>query len=511
MKKLVVGLLAFALAMSAWASGQKAASGSGASRDLIVAVGVESTYYTTFTDSGQSGDLDHIVLFNIYDTLLYKDVTDGSIKPWLAKSWEISPDGKQLKFKLRDDVYFHDGSKMTAADVKFTYDSAAKYQIGKSLLINYDRTEIVDDYTIVIYLKYPYNAILNAFCSRVACVMSKAYFDKVGLDGYRKAPIGTGAYKFVSVSSGDSIVLERFDKYWGGVPAFKKVTIKTIADINTQILALESGNVDVVVNAPVEDMLRLNNPKVAWASVSSNATEYLQFNMQESRWVSKDLNFRKAVQYAIDKDAINKAVFGGKANIVDVFGSPGFTAVPAPGTYSTYQRSMEKAKEYLKASKYDGRPFNIVCTAGSAIQKSAEVIQGTLYALGINAKVTATDSATFFDTVRNTGDFDIQLLINTSSVLDMDFLHLRFTIERYDFKNISMPRGKELNDLLVAGRQEPDNKKRLEYYAKACSIINDDVYAIFILDDINTIGYRKGLKGITANMAKYYRFSEWSY
>jgi peptide/nickel transport system substrate-binding protein len=510
MKRVVVGLLALALATSAWASGQKATNSAG-SKDLVVAVGVESTFYTTFTDNGQSGDLDHIVLFNVYDTLLYKDVTDGSIKPWLAKSWEISPDGKNLKFKLRDDVYFHDGSKMTAADIKFTYDNAAKYQIGKSLLINYKDTEIVDDYTVVIHLTYPYNAILNAFCSRAACVMSKAYFDKVGLAGYKKAPIGTGAYKFVSVSSGDSIILERFEKYWGGKPAFGKVTIKTIADINTQILALESGNVDVVVNAPVENMLHLNNPKVEWGSVSSNATEYLQFNMQENRWVSKDVNFRKAVQYALDKDAINKAVFGGKANIVDIFGSPGFTARPAAGTYATYQRNMDKAKEYLKASKYDGRPFNIVCTAGSAIQKSAEVIQGTLLEVGIKAKVTATDSATFFDTVRNTGDFDAQLLINTSSVLDMDFLNLRFTIERYDFKNIKMERGQELNDLLVAARQEPDNKKRVESYTRACSILNEDVYAIFILDDINTIGYRKGLKGITANMAKYYRFSEWSF
>jgi peptide/nickel transport system substrate-binding protein len=482
-----------------------------AARDLVVAVGVESTYHTTFTDSGQSGDLDQIVLYNVYDTLFYKDTTDGSIKPWLGASWEMSPDGKEIKIKLRDDVYFHDGSKMTAEDVKFTLDNARKSQIGNGLLINYNTTEIIDDYNIVIRMDYPYNAIMNALCSRTACIMSKAYYDKVGLAGYKQTPIGTGAYKWLNWTSGDSIVLERFDKYWGGLPSFNKVTIKTISDINTQILALESGDVDVIVNAPIENMQYLNNPNVEWDSCPSNATEFLIFNMQDTAWVSKDINFRKAVQHAIDKEAINNAVFAGKGIIVDIMGVPGFTARPTPGTYSTYERSMEKAREYLKASNYDGRVFNIVCTAGSAIQKSAEVIQGTLYELGINAKVTATDSATFFDTTRNTGDFDAQLVINTASVLDEDTLFLRWTIERFDFKNISMPRGQEINDLLVAARREANDNKRLEMYARASSIINEDAYAVFILGDVNTMAYRKGLKGISSNLAKYYRFSEWSY
>jgi peptide/nickel transport system substrate-binding protein len=242
-------------------SGNSTTAVSVADRDLVVAVGVESTYHTTFTDSGQSGDLDQIVLYNIYDTLLYKDTTDGSIKPWLVTSWEISPDGKEIKMKLRDDVYFHDGSKMTAADVKFTCDNARNSQIGNGLLVNYNTTEIVDDYNIIIRMDYPYNAILNSFCSRTACIMSKAYYDKVGLEGYKKTPIGTGAYKWVSWTSGDSIVLERNEKYWGGVPKFKTVTIKTISDINTQILALESGDIDVIVNAPIENMQYLNNPK----------------------------------------------------------------------------------------------------------------------------------------------------------------------------------------------------------------------------------------------------------
>jgi peptide/nickel transport system substrate-binding protein len=494
-------------------SSPDAASGSAvpseAGGDLIVATATEPLHTTTFYDP-MSGDNDHIVLYNIYDTLFYKDVTDGSVKPWLAESWEFSEDGLQLKVKLREDVYFHNGEQMTAEDVKFTYDTTRTYPIGISLLINYKETEIVDDFNIIIHMSAPYNAILNALCSRAACVMDKSYFDEVGLEGYREAPIGTGAFKFVSKVSGDSIVLAKNEAYWGDVPAFEKVTIKTISDINTQVLALESGDVDVILGAPIENLTYLTSEDVAWDAKGSNASEFLSFNMQDTCWVNQDLNFRKAVQAAIDKDAVNAAVFGGEATIIDIYGSPAFTTRPAAGGYVTYEHSLDKAKEYLAASNYDGREFNVVTQAGTAMEKTAEVIQGTLYEIGINMKITAVDSATFFDTVSVTGDFDAQLVINTSSVLDMDSLYMYFAKERYQFENMAYTRGDEMDNLLEEQREDPDEAKRLANITQVVNIVNEDAYTVYILVDVNTIAFRNDLKGVTANMAKYYRFAEWS-
>lgn len=172
------------------------------------------------------------------------------------------------------------------------------------------------------------------------------------------------------------------------------------------------------------------------------------FNMIPTCWVHDDLNFRKAVQYAIDKDAINTAVYGDRAEIIDIYGSSTFTSRPEPGSYSTYERDMEKAKEYLEASNYDGREFNVIVPSGTVNEQAAQVIQGTLYELGINMKITAVDSATFFDTVRGTGDFDAQLVVNTSSVFDEDMLFIYFTYEKYDLEAIDYPRGQEMNDTL---------------------------------------------------------------
>jgi peptide/nickel transport system substrate-binding protein len=493
-----------------WAGGNQQRQSSRPKDEIIVSVPAEPIHFIP-AEKMQSSDTDHIFLYNVYDTLLYKDTSDGSVKPWLAERWELSPDGRQIRFKLRENVYFHDGSKLTAHDVQFTYDNTKNFPVGAALLINYDRTEVIDDYNFIIHMTAPYNAILNSFCARAAFVISKAYYEKVGEEGYKAKPIGTGAYKFVRWISGDSIVLEANNQYWRGAPTFKKFTIKTIPDVNTQILALETGDVDIVLNAPIENLQYLNNPNLAWDAVGSNASHFLAFFMHEKSWVSKDLNFRKAVQTAIDKDAINTAVFGGKAEIIDIYGSRNFTTRPLPGTYSAYTRDMAKAREYLAKSNYNGQELNIACIAGTANQKSAEIIQGTLAELGINVKITATDSATFFNTTQKTGDYDAMLVIHNSSVMDEDSLYLYFAKVRYEIPGITYLHGDEMNDLVVQARQSPDNELRRANYAKVSSYVNDDAYTIYILMDVNTIAYRKDLKGVRPDMAKYYRAIEWSY
>jgi ABC-type transport system substrate-binding protein len=195
-----------------------------------------------------------------------------------------------------------------------------------------------------------------------------------------------------------------------------------------------------------------------------------------------------------------------------MYGSQMFTGKPKPGTYKTYSFDPVKAKQFLAASKYDGRVFNVVCQAGTPNQKIAEVIQGSLHNIGIKMKVTAVDAATFFDTVRNTGDFDAEVVINTSSIMDMDTLSNYFFKTRYDFKDMGHPHGDRMDELIKLGRQQPDDAKRVEYFREFSDLLNEDVNHIYILMDINTIAYRNDrVKNVKASAFKYYRFSEWSY
>jgi len=235
-----VAALLLAQTVGVWAHGSQESG----ERTLTVAVGVEPQYLTNMGDQS-SGDNDHVLFYNIYDTLVYRDA-QGQIKPWLAKDWTISPDGKQIAVTLRDDVYFHNGDKLTADDVKFTYDNLKNKPLGISLLINYDYTEVVDPTHLIIHMTNAFKPIMSSFASRIAIVLDKKYYESVGNAGYTKAPIGTGAYKFVSWTPG-VITMERNDNWWGGKAPFQKVIIKVIPEVNTQSIALESGDVDVVL------------------------------------------------------------------------------------------------------------------------------------------------------------------------------------------------------------------------------------------------------------------------
>lgn len=186
-----------------------------------------------------SNSSDYIVLYNIYDTLVQL-TPEGKIVPSLATSWDISEDGLDYTFHLRDDVTFHNGERMTADDVAYTFDYNIGTAIGKALLINYTATDVIDDTTLVVHLSSPFAAFLNGLAARAGQIISKKYMEANGVEGYLSNPIGTGPYKLKSRTSGDTITLEAYDAYWGGEPAIKTVLIKTMTDVSTQIIALEA-------------------------------------------------------------------------------------------------------------------------------------------------------------------------------------------------------------------------------------------------------------------------------
>jgi len=490
------------------------ANGDRSGRDLVVGVPVEPHHFTTMW-STMSGDRDHIVLYNIYDTLLNFDA-DGNLQPWLVEEWEVSDDGLRIYMRLRDDVYFHNGTRLTASDVAWTLNYAVEYPLGEGLLVNYDTTEVVDDLNFIVHMTSPFAPILNAFTSRTALIMSEAWFNEVGdLEAYRENPVGTGPFRFVSYSVGDSVVLEVFEDYWGGAADFDTVTIQVITDINTLLIALEAGDVDVAVDVPVGDLARLGG-RISWDAVPSNGTLAMYFNEidADSNWVGRDLYFRKAVQYAIDRDALNTVVFGDQGMPVQVFGPPSFTTRPAQGTHYSYTHDLDRAMEFLEMSDYDGRDFDMLVMSGTASHRAAEVIQGSLFAVGINATITAVDAPTFWDIVRGTGDFDSRVEINVASLFDLDWLGNFFDRARFDHEN-TMFVDEEITDrldyLINAQRETANQDERLEMITEMVDIILENALHIYMMVDVNAVAFNEDLSGVTSNMARFYRFHPWSW
>ena len=328
------------------------------------------------------------------------------------------------------------------------------------------------------------------------------------------APIGTGPYKFVSAISGDQVVLERNDEYWNGQAAFERCIIKTVADNNTAVLSVESGDADVALNLPLDALVNIQNPDVEWNSALSFECGYLQYNFLESSWAGNDTNFRKAVQYGVDKEAINQAVFYGQTNTPDILGDETWTGRPTAGTYDSYTYDLDKAKEYLAQSDYDGREFKVVTWANTNLEKAAQVMQASLHEVGINMKIVAVDRATFWDEVRNTEDWDACIHCLGASSLDMDaYNHFMMSVyPQYFNEKQVLPNGQEMNDLVVAGRLEPDQAKRIEIYTQLVNLINDEAVSMPLYQEVNTALYRVGLKNVTADQAvPVNRFFDYTY
>lgn len=492
MKKLVSLLLALALVLSMMG----AALAEGAKDTLVIATGAEAT---TFFASGKDGSNNNdyvVVINNLYNTLV--NLNDkGEIVPALATEYTVSDDGLCYTFTLREGVKFHDGSVMTAEDVAFSLNTSAPLANGKALLINYDRAEVVDDSHVAVYLTAPYSGFINGIASRVGMVFSKAHYEAVGEEGYLADPIGTGPYKLVSAVSGDTITLEAFDDYWGGVPAIKTVYLRVISDASTQIIALENGDVDMLLSPAITSCLMLDTTRgVTWAYGDSAGRVTLHITSNEGYPSHDDINFRRAVQSAINKEDVVAGAMEGYANIIDIDMCPSYAGHPEG--YEVVPYDVEKAKEYLAASNYNGEEYPILVQSGTVFDTVAQIVQAQLMEIGINCTVNAVDSATFTDLWYG-GQYGGMIRNTNSSLLDADgFLNFFMATDYAPTNNNQHPRTKEIYELGVAARAA-QGEERKTLYLEAVNIVTEEAYEVPLFANTNTLAYSAELDGVTVH------------
>src|SRR5262245_8768305 len=189
-----------------------------------------------------------MVIYALHDAML-KPMPGNPMAPGLAESWSVSPDGLVYDFVLRKGVKFHNGDTVTAEDVKFSlerYRGAA----SKALKENVAAVETPDPGRVRIRLKRPWPDFMTFYlgATGAAWIVPKKYVEKVGDEGFKKAPVGAGPYKFVSYTPGVELVLEAFDQYWRKAPNVKRVILKSIPDETTRLAALKRGEVDIAYN-----------------------------------------------------------------------------------------------------------------------------------------------------------------------------------------------------------------------------------------------------------------------
>src|SRR3989441_1011560 len=288
-----------------------AAPGAARAADGQLTIGAHITIAPRWLDPGEteSAITPFLVLYAIHDALV-KPMPAGPMSPCLAESWSASPDGLTYDFKLRA-AKFHTGEPVTAEDVKFSFE---RYRGGAAALLKSKVKEVkaLDARHVRFVLKEPWPDFMTFYGTTATgsgWIVPRKYVEKVGDDGFKKAPIGAGPYRVVSFNPGVELVLEAFDGYWRKVPNIRRLVMRTMTEETTRAAALKRGEVDLayLFAGPVAEELR-KTPGIRLEAPLLSGAFWLDLPDQwdpKSPW--HDKRVRLAANHAVDRQAVNQA------------------------------------------------------------------------------------------------------------------------------------------------------------------------------------------------------------
>ncbi len=397
LKKLFAVLCTAALVVGMTACGGKSESGSEDKKtpesnveekeELVFISHMTSETLDPLTTATSSG-VDKNAMHQIFDCLLQFD-NEGNTIPCLAESWEETDDGHAVLFHLRKDVKFHDGTEFNADAVVYTFEKQFENPLSSYVTTYYTACEKVDDYTVKITKATPHVALLPMMAESPFIVSPTAY--EKGAEEFAKNPVGTGAYKFESQGTDQYVHLVANEEYFDGAPHFKKVTIRTPMDSSTAVVALQNNEADIAINVTPNQLKLVEEDPNLTAEINTGwSIKYLNFYAEP---FTSDENLRKAVYYGVNRE--NAAMFNNEPETI-----PATTLYPqrVMGDYKDLQTidgyDVDKAKEYLEKSSYNGETLNLYISPNEA--SIAQSVQGDLKEIGMNVEIVQLDTNAYY-------------------------------------------------------------------------------------------------------------------
>ena len=326
------------------------------------------------------------------------------LEPALAESWTSSKDGLTWTFRLRKGVKFHDGTPFDAMAVKYFFDRVlGDEKPFKATLYSpvVQRAEVVDPSTVRMVLKQPFAAILFTLAHSAGGIVSPAAHQKWGKD-LTLHPSGTGPFKFVEWVKGDHVTLERNDAYWAGAPNLDRIVVKTVREDQARVALLGSGDADMILNIPTEDIPRLR--KDARFTIESSPTaRALYITINVARKPFDDVRVRQALNYAVNRDALVKELFQNHAQAISGIVSPlqnGYAALPG------YAYDPKKAKELLAQAGHPSLKVKLWTPKGRYVKdyELAQAIQQDLAAVGVETTLATMEWGAYLTATKTPAD-----------------------------------------------------------------------------------------------------------
>ena len=336
-----------------------------------------------------------MVLYALHDAMV-KPMPGNPTAPSLAESWSVSKDGLVYEFVLRKGARFHNGDPVTGEDVKFSFE---RYRgtANKTLKDRVAAVEVPDPGRVRFRMKQPWPDFLTFYASASGAgwIVPKKYLEKVGDEGFKKAPVGAGPYKFVSFNPGVELVVEAFEQYWRKTPSVKRLVFRVITDEATRLAALKRGEVDIVYSVRGELAEELQRtPGLTLKPAVIQGTFWLYFPDQwdtKSPW--HDRRVRQAASLAMDRPTINQALTLGYSKL---------TGNIIPSSFDFYWQAPApiynpaRAKQLLTEAGYPNGFDAGEYSCDSSYSNLAEAITNNLQAVGIRTRLRPLERAAFF-------------------------------------------------------------------------------------------------------------------
>ena len=434
-----------------------------------------------------------IVFASLCDKLI--DTTpDLAFVPDLALSWTWSPDNKALTLKLRPGVTFQDGEPFDAEAVKFNLDRyrTLPESLRKSEIASIDHVEVVDPLTARLVLKQPDAALLAQLTDRSGMMMAPK---ATAAGNAAAAPVCSGPYKFGERVAQDRIVLDRFPGYWNaGAYHFDRVTFMPIPDTTVRLANLQAGGLDLVERMAATDVKTAEaDPKLQVLSIPGLGFMTLEFNVTGDRAktpMGQDKRVRQAFDLAIDREALNQAVYEGRYTPGD---QPFAPASPYHLDRPVPARNVEAAKALLKAAGV-ATPVTVTMTLGNDTnaQQLGQVIQAMTAEAGFDLKLQATEFATLL-AQNGAGNFETTM-VGWSGRVDPDGNIHQFVTCKGGLNDMRYC-NPAVDALLDAARAVTDPAARKAKYAEALALVADDRPITYLDFEPRIFGATRALKG----------------
>ena len=426
----------------------------------------------------------------IYETLVHRNA-DGTLTPRLATGWEMVSD-TTYELTLREDVTFHDGTPFNAEAVKFSLERLLDPEteaIGSFIITMVTNVEVVDEYTVRITTDAPF-APLPAHLSHpvTAIVSPSAAESDLGTN-----PVGTGPFAFESQVAGSEVRLTANPDYWGGEPTLQELVMRVIPEVGTQVVELQTGNIDLMSNVPPERFgdFRANNDIqverfLGWGSV------YLGYNVEHSVLGNEDV--RRAIALALDREGMIETLRDGMAEKATTMVPE--TVFGSEADVESIPYNPERARSLIEGSGLE-TPIELTLNTFETAEtrQIATAIQAQLSDIGIDLSVEVTDYGAF---ARATGESDHALWLTTwgTVTLDADYtLYALLHSSQTNGDNRSNYRSSQVDQWLEQARRTSDNAERRELYARVHRQVQEELPYLTLYYPLSSYAKRNRLEG----------------